>query len=78
MRNVDKTLTTLMGPDGTGLNDGVIHNILKGLEKLKEASKPCPDKAKLSGKDKALIIGSFLTAFSLVAVELIRAAFHLG
>jgi|GEM_PF-4820168 hypothetical protein len=78
MRNVEKTLVALMGEDGTGLNSGVIFKILDKLDRLEKAPKPCPDKAKLSGRDKALIVGSFLTAFSLVAVELIRAVFHLG
>jgi tetrahydromethanopterin S-methyltransferase subunit G len=36
------------------------------------------NKQKLSGRDKAVVYGSFLTMLGLVLVELIRAAFHLG
>ncbi len=36
MKNVEKTLIALMGSDGTGLNDGVIHEILTGLNSLKK------------------------------------------
>ena len=39
MKNVDKTLTALMGPDGTGLNSGVIHTILLKLDKLEDNQK---------------------------------------
>lgn len=37
MKNVDKTLTALMGTDGTGLNSGVIHTILLKLDKLEDS-----------------------------------------
>jgi len=39
MKNVDKTLTALMGPDGTGLNSGVIHAILLKLDRLEDNQK---------------------------------------
>lgn len=39
MKNVEKTLTALMGPDGTGLNSGVIHTILLKLDRLEDNQK---------------------------------------
>jgi hypothetical protein len=34
MKNVEKTLIALMGEDGTGLNEGVIHEVLDKLSSL--------------------------------------------
>ncbi len=68
MHNVNKSLTALLGPDGTGLNKGVIHKILLEINEIKEYQK-----TKLSGRDKAVVYGSFITAVSLVLVELIKA-----
>ena len=39
MYNVDKTLQALMGTDGTGLNSGVIHQILIKLDKVSDSQK---------------------------------------
>jgi len=38
MKQVDKALISLLGKDGTGLNDGVIHRMLQKLDDL-EAKK---------------------------------------
>ena len=37
LKNIDKCLVALLGPDGTGLNDGVIYDILDKLDKLEHA-----------------------------------------
>jgi len=39
MQNVNKTLAALMGADGTGLNSGVIHEILTKLNSLSTSGK---------------------------------------
>lgn len=39
MKNVEKSLTALLGEDGTGLNEGVIHTVLTKLDKLEDCQK---------------------------------------
>jgi hypothetical protein len=39
LKNVDRTLIALMGVDGTGLNSGVIHEILTKLNGLNTSGK---------------------------------------
>ena len=39
MKQVDKALISLLGKDGTGLNDGVIHRMLQKLDDLEVKNK---------------------------------------
>jgi hypothetical protein len=39
MKQVDKALISLLGKDGTGLNDGVIHRMLLKLDELEAKNK---------------------------------------
>jgi len=39
MKQVDKALISLLGKDGTGLNDGVIHRMLLKLDDLEAKNK---------------------------------------
>ena len=39
MKQVDKALISLLGKDGTGLNDGVIHRMLQKLDDLEAKNK---------------------------------------
>ena len=39
MKQVDKALISLLGKDGTGLNDGVIHRLLQKLDDLETKNK---------------------------------------
>jgi len=39
LKNVEKSLIALLGPDGTGLNQGVIHDILMKLEQFENNRK---------------------------------------
>jgi hypothetical protein len=39
MKQVDKALISLLGKDGTGLNDGVIHRMLLKLDDLESKNK---------------------------------------
>lgn len=78
MKNVEKTLIALMGTDGTGLNNGVIHRILSKLEHLENCQQTqkiiehTEQKTKLSGKDKAAVYGTFCTMIGIVVTELTK------
>jgi len=60
-KNVEKTLIALMGEDGTGLNDGVIHQL---LEKVNSLSKTRSINASWVSFWKPIAISVIITAIT--------------